>query len=151
MKVTSIISILFFSLSGISSALAADITFDDARVLIPIKGTTVTAGYGNIVNSSSKPVTLTVIKAKDFKAVELHQSFEKDGRMGMEKVDSITIEPGKTFELKPGGYHVMLFDALKPLKENNSVIVVFKVDGKPLEQKFNLVPREQASESHHHH
>ena len=41
----------------------------------------------------------------------------KDGVMTMRPLDSgLTIEPGKTVKLAPGGYHLMLFDLKSPLK-----------------------------------
>jgi copper(I)-binding protein len=43
------------------------------------------------------------------------------GMMTMRAVDKLPLPAGKTVELKAGGYHVMLMDLAKPLKEGDSV------------------------------
>ncbi|MGE5087352.1 MAG: copper chaperone PCu(A)C, partial [Bacillota bacterium] len=88
-----------------STAFAADITITNAKIFAPIQGTNTTAGYGVIKNTSQKTVTIKAIEAKPFTAIELHETKEKDGRMSMQKMEQITLEPGKEFELKQGGNH----------------------------------------------
>ena len=46
------------------------------------------------------------------------------GVMRMRAIDSLALPAGKTVELKPGGYHLMLLDLAQPLKEGDSVPVV---------------------------
>ena len=41
--------------------------------------------------------------------------------MKMSAVDKLALPAGKAVELKPGGYHVMLMDLVKPLKEGDTV------------------------------
>ena len=43
------------------------------------------------------------------------------GMMKMDAVDKLALPAGKAVELKPGGYHVMLMDLVKPLKEGDTV------------------------------
>jgi len=43
--------------------------------------------------------------------VELHTHMNEDGVMKMRRVDGIDLPHGKTAELKPGGDHIMMFDA----------------------------------------
>jgi periplasmic copper chaperone A len=45
------------------------------------------------------------------------------GMMGMQPVDEITIPPGETLTLKPGGYHVMVMDLKKDLKAGDTIPV----------------------------
>ena len=44
--------------------------------------------------------------------------------MKMRAIDSLALPAGKTVELRPGGYHVMLMDLAQPLKEGDSVPVM---------------------------
>ena len=37
--------------------------------------------------------------------------------MKMRKVEAVPVPPGAVAELKPGGFHIMLFDLAKPLTE----------------------------------
>ena len=41
--------------------------------------------------------------------------------MKMRQIPRLAVVPGKTTELKPGGYHVMLMDLKQPLKAGDSV------------------------------
>lgn len=61
------------------------------------------------------------------------------GMMKMQKVNSIAIPAGKTTELKPGGYHIMLMELAKPLKagEEIKVTLIFDKAGKK-EVKANV-------------
>jgi copper(I)-binding protein len=145
---------LFITLCFLSLPLkvfASGILFKDARVLLPVQGSTVTAGYAVLSSKSDKPLVLNVQSATHFKAIELHQSLEKEGRMSMEKVDTITVDSKKDFEFKPGGHHIMLFEPAKNLKEGDFITVTFKIDGKSVTQKFKLVSRESEKEDHSHH
>jgi len=54
--------------------------------------------------------------------VEVHEMTMNNGVMTMRPLDKgLTIEPGKTVRLAPGGYHLMLFDLKRPLKQGDKV------------------------------
>jgi copper(I)-binding protein len=47
-----------------------------------------------------------------------------NGVMTMRPLDKgLTIEPGQTVKLAPGGYHMMMFDLKAPLKQGDKVPV----------------------------
>lgn len=129
---------------------AASVTVADAQILVPMKGTTVTAGYGLIKNTSKSKITLKLKSAAPFKAAEIHESVEKDGKMAMNKLDQIVLEPGTTLTLKPGGHHLMFFDPSKEVKVGEKINVEFEQDGKPLKLIFAVAER-KATEEHHEH
>lgn len=53
----------------------------------------------------------------------------KDGVMTMRSLDNgLTIDPGKTVKLAPGGYHLMMFDLKDPLKQGDTVPVTLKFE-----------------------
>ena len=54
----------------------------------------------------------------------------KDNVMTMRAVDELPLPAGKTVELKPGGYHVMLIDLVKPLAAGDKVPVTLTIVGK---------------------
>ena len=48
--------------------------------------------------------------------------------MTMQPVDSIELTGGEAVELKPGGYHIMLLDLVKPLEVGQSIDVTLTFD-----------------------
>jgi copper(I)-binding protein len=70
---------------------------------------------------------------------EVHEMKMDGDVMKMRAVPSLELPPGKTVELKPGGYHVMLLDLKAPLQKDSSVplTLVFQ-DAKGQESKLQL-------------
>jgi len=53
------------------------------------------------------------------RAVELHLSVVEDGVMRMRQVDAVSVPPRGELRLQPGGYHLMLIDLARELKEGD--------------------------------
>lgn len=53
--------------------------------------------------------------------VEIHEMAMENDVMKMRQVPGLDLTAGRTLELKPGGYHVMLMDLKQPLKGGDSV------------------------------
>ncbi|WP_300655424.1 copper chaperone PCu(A)C [Hydrogenophaga sp.] len=62
--------------------------------------------------------------------VEIHEMAMENDVMKMRAVPALALPAGKTVELKPGGYHVMLMDLKGPVKEGDVVPVSLVVEGK---------------------
>ena len=65
--------------------------------------------------------------------VEIHEMTMDGNVMRMRAVPGIELPAGKTVELKPGGYHVMLMDLKQPLAKGEAVPITLTVrsaDGK---------------------
>ncbi len=61
--------------------------------------------------------------------VQVHEMAMKDGVMTMRPLEKgVTIEPGKTVKLAPGGYHLMLFDLKSPLKQGDKLPVTLEFE-----------------------
>ena len=61
--------------------------------------------------------------------MELHELTTIDGVMQMrELVDGLPIPAGETVTLMPGGYHVMLMDLKRPLKQGETVTVTLRFE-----------------------
>jgi copper(I)-binding protein len=52
-------------------------------------------------------------------SMEVHSHSIENGVAKMRRVDGLPIKGGESVVLKPGGYHVMLLDLKKPLKEGD--------------------------------
>ncbi len=63
-------------------------------------------------------------------AVEIHEMAMADGVMQMRALAGLDLPAGKTVELKPGGYHVMLLDLKRQIKAGDTVPVTLVVEGK---------------------
>ena len=62
--------------------------------------------------------------------VEIHEMAMEGSTMKMRAIPGLDLPAGKSVELKPGGYHVMLMDLKAPLKEGESVAITLVVEGK---------------------
>ena len=70
---------------------------------------------------------------------EVHEMKMDGDIMKMRAVPALDLPAGKTVELKPGGYHVMLMDLKQPLKKDSKVplTLMFK-DAKGVQSKLEL-------------
>ena len=85
-------------------------------------GAKVAGGYLTIENKGSAPDRLVSGTGDVAGRVEIHEMAMNNGVMTMRPLDKgLTIEPGKTVKLAPGGYHVMLMDLKNPLKQGEKV------------------------------
>ncbi|AGH94471.1 copper chaperone PCu(A)C [Pseudobdellovibrio exovorus] len=133
---------------------ANPITVEGAYIYKPLQGSRATAGYGTFKNTGKDDITIAIVSLDGFKAVELHETVSEDGMMKMKKVDSFVVKKGGSFELKPGGNHIMLFDANKEFKEGETLNVVFKNGDKQFSLPFELKARDKKPEQknpHAHH
>jgi len=62
--------------------------------------------------------------------VEVHEMRMDGNVMRMRAIPRLELPAGRTVELKPGGYHVMLVDLKRPLKNGDSVPLRLKIEGK---------------------
>lgn len=64
--------------------------------------------------------------------VEIHEMAMENDIMKMRQIPGLDLAAGRTMELKPGGYHVMLMDLKQQLKGGESVPItlVFEDDAK---------------------
>src|SRR5882757_11591176 len=85
-------------------------------------GAKIGSGYLTIENTGSAPDRLIGGSGDVADKVEVHEMTMNNGVMTMRSLDKgLTIEPGKTVKLAPGGYHLMLFDLKSPLKQGDKV------------------------------
>ncbi len=109
------ISMLMF-LSGNQPGLAVK----NASVGVAAKGMS-SAAFFRIVNNSGEADTLYGVKAEFAEMAQLHESFRKDGMVGMRPVKFVAIPARSSFYFKHGGYHVMLMNVKEDLKAGTSV------------------------------
>ncbi len=78
--------------------------------------------------TSATPAKLVGASSPAAGVVEIHRSTMEGGVMRMRPVESIELPAGREVELRPGGYHVMLMQVAKPLKEGETVPITLVVE-----------------------
>ena len=87
---------------------AGDLTIDTPWLRATPNGAKVAGGYVKIRNSGTAPDTLTGAAVPFARSGEIHSMSMEGGVMKMAPVSGgLTVKPGETVELKPGGYHLM--------------------------------------------
>jgi copper(I)-binding protein len=103
---------------------AGDLVVSQAWSRATPGGAKIGGGYLTIENKGSAPDRLVGVSAEVAGKVEVHQMAMNNGVMTMRPLDNgLTIDPGKTVKLAPGGYHLMMFDLKNPLKQGDKVPV----------------------------
>jgi len=118
------------------------------RAVPPVSKTS--AAYMMIMNHGDKDDQLLSVKSSIAKVIEIHNVKKENGMMKMYPVKFFEIAAGKTQELKPGGYHLMLMNLSKTLKVGEEIefMLHFKhsgmvkliapvKEGKPIKHKMN--------------
>jgi copper(I)-binding protein len=103
-----------------------------ARRALMLQGTGTGAVYAALVNAGKTPDALVSASTDAAGVVEIHETYQESGLSRMRPVTRIPIPPGKTVEMKPGGYHIMLIDLKRDLKAGEIVpmTLVFQNAGK---------------------
>ena len=123
-----------------------------SRALPPVAPTG--AAYLSISNHGDTADTLLGAKTEVAGKVEIHEHVHADGVMKMQRVESLTIEPGATVTFAPGSYHLMLFNLARPLAAGDSypLTLQFANTGE-VEVQVNVQADDEpssAQEEHHH-
>jgi hypothetical protein len=108
---------------------AGDIVITQAWSRATPGGAKIGGGYLTIENKGSTPDRLIHCSGDIAAKIEVHEMSMKNGVMTMRPLDNgLTIEPGKTVKLAPGGFHLMLFDLKSPLKQGDKVPVTLEFE-----------------------
>jgi copper(I)-binding protein len=127
MKHALIAFALVFGALSVPSA-HAEVTASDAWVRGTVPTQKATGAFLKL--RSSDDAKLVSAASPAAKIVEVHEMTMKGNVMEMRAVESIALPAGKAVELRPGGYHVMLIDLVKPLAKGDSVPMTLTFVGK---------------------
>ncbi len=98
---------------------AAQIAVADPWVRGTVAGQKATGAFMQL--KSSTDTALVGAASPVAKIVEIHEMKMEGGMMKMSAIDKLPLPAGKTVDLKPGGYHVMLMDLTQELKDGQTV------------------------------
>jgi copper(I)-binding protein len=120
--------IVLLAAAGMAGAAHAQVEVKGAWVRGMVEHQQATGAFMSI--TSKAPARLVAAQSPAAPVVELHQTTMEGGVMRMRPVEAIELPAGKPVELKPGGYHVMLMQVPRPLKEGETVPVTLTVETK---------------------
>jgi uncharacterized protein YcnI/copper(I)-binding protein len=116
-------------------------------------GAKIAGGYLKITNNGKSADRLVKVTSSLSDRIEVHEMSMADGVMTMRPLpDGLTIKPGETVELKPGGFHMMFMDIKQPLKQGDTMkaTLTFEKAGS-VDVNFNVGSIGASSEPAHKH
>ena len=134
---------LMLSLLGMSLHVSAQTVVDDAWVRATVPGQPSSGAFMHITaNTDSK---LVEVKSPVAKTVQIHESKMENDVMSMQAVPSIALPAGKTVNIEPEGYHVMLIDLVGQIKEGDNVPLTLIVeDSKGIKESIEVQAQARA-------
>ena len=134
-------------------AWAQSVSVADGWVRATVPGQKATGAFMKITAKDS--AKLVSAASPSAGVVEIHEKkMEKDVMKMAPLANGLDLPAGKTVELKPGGYHVMLMDLKAPLAADSTVPVTltFKdAKGNTSSQELKLPVKAMAAQSMHKH
>jgi periplasmic copper chaperone A len=108
---------------------AGDLVISQAWSRATPNGAKIGGGYLTIENKGSAPDRLIGCSSDLAGSVQVHEMTVINGVMKMRPLDGgLTIDPGKTVKLAPGGYHLMLMELKGPLKQGDKLPVMLEFE-----------------------
>lgn len=108
-------------------AAQAQTSVKDAWVRGTVAGQKATGLFGQITSVSGGK--LVAASSPVAGVVEVHEMAMDGNVMKMRAIPGLDLPAGKTVDLKPGGYHVMLMDLKRELKPGETVPVTLVIEG----------------------
>ncbi len=123
--------------AAIAQSTAPAVKVDGAWARASVQGQMATGAFMKL--TAKDGATLVGTSSPVAGVTEVHEMKMEGEVMKMRAVPSLELPAGKTVELKPGGYHVMLLDLKAPLVKGSTVplTLTFK-DAKGAESRLEL-------------
>jgi copper(I)-binding protein len=136
MKIATIGFVLAALITGLSATAsraedvkAGDLVITQAWARATPGGAKVGGGFLTIENKGTVPDKLVGASADGAGKIEVHEMTTNNGVMKMRPVEGgLTIDPGKTVKLAPGGLHLMMMDLKSPLKQGDKMPVTLEFE-----------------------
>ena len=133
-------------------AFAQAVVVQNAWVRATVQGQMASGAFMRL--TAPKGARLTEVSTPVAAVAEVHAMRMEGDIMKMQALDKgLELPAGKTVELKPGGYHIMLMDLKSPLKKGSSIpMTLVFVDAKGVQSRTQLtLPVSLAMPTEHQH
>lgn len=118
---TTAFAALLFALPAV-----AQVTVTEPWVRGTVAGQMATGAFMQL--KSAKDAKLVEARSPVAGVVEIHEMAMENNVMRMRAVPALDLPAGRSVELKPGGYHVMLMDLKQQMKEGEVVPVTLVIE-----------------------
>lgn len=116
---------------------AAGITVNDAWVRPTVAGQKSTGAFMKL--TAKETAKLVSVSSPVAGVAEIHEMKMEKDIMKMASIPSLSLPSGKTVELKPGGFHVMLMDLKSPITNNSKVpLILHFQDAKGVKSQMEI-------------
>lgn len=105
-----------------------NITVTDAWVRA-IPGSDVAAAYFTASNAGTQPVTIIAIRSPVAASAMIHETTLVGAQSAMRPHERLSLAPGQSAHLTPGGMHVMLMSLKQALHPGDEVPLVLLLEG----------------------
>jgi len=119
---------LVLLLALVATPVLAQIKIEDAWTRATAPGAKIAAGYMTIRNGGKTPDKLVAASSSVAEKVETHVTVKDGDIFRMREVKGYDVPAGGSFELKPGGAHLMLVNVKAPLKEGDKVPLTLRFE-----------------------
>lgn len=126
-KTTSLIPALFTALL-LSTTAQAQVTVADPWVRATVPQQRATGMFAQVTSVQGGKLVAASSSVAD--VVEIHEMAMDNNVMRMRPITGLDLPAGRSVELKPGGFHVMLMGLKQQVKEGETVPVVLVFEGK---------------------
>lgn len=109
----------FLAGSLLSVSALAQVSVSEPWIRATVPAQKVTGAFMKL--QSAAPARLVGVQAEVAGRAELHEMAMDGQTMRMRRVESVELPAGKPVNLASGGYHVMLFELKRQMKEGESV------------------------------
>ncbi|MBE2257684.1 MAG: copper chaperone PCu(A)C [Rhodobacteraceae bacterium] len=111
-----------------AGANAADVEIREAWIRGTVPGQQATGAFLEITSKSG--ATLVGAASPAAGVSEIHEMRMDGSVMKMRAVERLELPAGKTVQLAPGGYHVMLLNLKQALRKGETVPLTLQIEGK---------------------
>jgi copper(I)-binding protein len=128
MPLRKLLPILALAAASLAPVLAlAEVTVTDPWVRATVPAQKVSGAFMQL--RSAKAARLVEVKSPVAGRVEIHEMAMQGQTMRMRAIEGLDLPAGQPVNLASGGYHVMLFDLQRQLKEGEQVPLTLTVQG----------------------
>jgi len=120
--------VLLAAIAAAAIPVAAAVTATDAWVRGTVPAQKSTGVF--LTLTSTEDARVVAVTTPAARSAQIHESRVQDGRASMSPVEALALPAGRSVELRPGGYHVMLEGLARPLAEGDHVPLTFTIEGK---------------------
>lgn len=150
--VNTLVALMLGMVALNASADGGDIKISDPWVLAAPPNVKTLAAYMEVKNSGGNPRVLIGVSSPAFAQVSVHRTVMHGNMVHMEHLKELTIPPQGSVALKPGGLHLMLMDAKKPLQVGDEVPMTLTFQsGEKVEVKAIVRSGQTGGMEGHHH